>query len=315
MIQIKRQANTKMRDYQAILDAIYEAAARADDKGIVASYIPELAKINIDHFGLYLRLSDGSEYGVGDYSVPFSIQSISKVLALAKALSIRDTDVWARVGVEPSGNPFNQLSLLELENGIPRNPLINSGAIVIADILLSHLDDPKADFLSFVRTLTGDQSVRYNDQVAQSERDSGYRNFAAANLLKSFGNLENRVDDVLDFYFHQCSVEMSCLQLSRAFHLFSNQGKCLFDRAHITDSQAKRINAIMLTCGFYDEAGEFAFEVGLPGKSGVGGGILALLPNQFVIATWSPGLNEKGNSLLGMSALEQFTSKTKLSIF
>lgn len=304
-----------MHDYQAILDEIYEKAVGAADKGTVASYIPELAKINADHFGVYLRLSDGSEFGVGDYNTPFSIQSISKVLALAKALSLQNTDVWKRVGVEPSGDPFNQLSLLELEDGIPRNPLINAGAIVVADILLSHLDDPKKDFLDFVRTLTGDDSINYNKEVAQSERDTGFRNYAAGNLLKSFGNLENNVDDVMDFYFHQCSIEMSCLQLSRAFHLFSNQGKCLLEKAHITDSQAKRVNAIMLTCGFYDEAGEFAFEVGLPGKSGVGGGIVALLPNEFVMATWSPGLNKKGNSLLGMLALEQFTSKTKLSIF
>lgn len=304
-----------MHNYQAILDGIYNDAVAASNKGVVASYIPELAKIDVGHFGLYLRLSDGAEYGVGDFGVPFSIQSVSKVLALAKALSMPNTDIWKRVGVEPSGNPFNQLSLLELENGIPRNPLINSGAIVIADVLLSHLDDPKTDFLNFVKTLTGDQDVRYNEQVAQSEKDTGFRNYAAANLLKSFGNLRNSVEDVMDFYFHQCSIEMSCRQLAKAFHLFSNQGKCLFEKAHITDSQAKRVNAIMLTCGFYDEAGEFAFEVGLPGKSGVGGGIIALLPNEYVIATWSPGLNEKGNSLLGMRALEQFTSRTKQSVF
>ncbi len=304
-----------MRNNQAILDAIYQDALAATDKGIVASYIPELAKIDKNHFGIHLRSSRGYEYGVGDYNMPFSIQSISKVLALAKAMSFEGNDVWKRVDVEPSGNPFNQLSLLELENGIPRNPLINSGAIVISDILLSHLDDPKIDFLNFVRDLTGDNAVSYNEQVAQSERRTGYKNFAAANLLKSFNNLENSVDDVLDFYFHQCSIEMSCLQLSRAFYLFANKGKCLFEKVHITESQAKRINAVMLTCGFYDEAGEFAFEVGLPGKSGVGGGIVALLPNQFVIATWSPGLNKKGNSLLGMVALEQFTSKSKLSIF
>ena len=304
-----------MPNYQVILDAIYQDAIAAIDKGVVATYIPELANIDKNHFGIHLRLSDGYEYGVGDDNVPFSIQSISKVLALAKAISFVGNDVWKRVDVEPSGSPFNQLSLLELENGIPRNPLINAGAIVITDILLSNFENPKVDFLNFIRELTGDNTVSYNDQVAQSERKTGYRNFAAANLLKSFENLENSVDDVLDFYFHQCSIEMSCRQLSKAFYLFANQGRCIFDKVHITESQAKRINAVMLTCGFYDEAGEFAFEVGLPGKSGVGGGIVALLPNQFVIATWSPGLNKKGNSLLGMSALEQFTTKSKLSIF
>lgn len=304
-----------MHEYQAILQAIHDQTTATADKGTVAAYIPELAKIDVSQFGLSLRLVDGSEYSVGDYATPFSIQSISKVLALTKALSIGVADIWDRIDVEPSGNPFNHLSLLELENGIPRNPLINSGAIVVADILLSHLNDPLTEFLDFVRTLTGDDHVHYNQRVAQSERDTGYRNFAAANLLKSFGNLENNVNDVLNFYFHQCSIEMNCQQLSRAFHLFGNHGRCALNQAHITDSQAKRINAIMLTCGFYDEAGEFAFEVGLPGKSGVGGGIVALLPNKFVITTWSPGLNAKGNSMLGMLALEQFTSKTKMSIF
>jgi glutaminase len=304
-----------MLDFQTILDVIYKNAIHSKDKGVVASYIPELAHIDRNSFGIHLRTSDGNEYGVGDFNKPFSIQSISKVLALAKAISFKGNDVWHRVGVEPSGNPFNHLSLLELENGIPRNPLINSGAIVIADILISHLDNPKEDFLNFVRDLTGDNSVNYNKQVAQSEKATGYKNMAAANLLKSFGNLENSVEDVLDFYFHQCSIEMSCSQLSKAFFLFVNKGKCLFEKVYLTESQAKRINAIMLTCGFYDEAGEFAFEVGLPGKSGVGGGIAALLPNKFVITTWSPGLNKKGNSQLGMQALEQFTSETKLSIF
>ncbi len=304
-----------MLDFQTILDDIYRNAIQTKDKGVVASYIPELAHIDKNHFGIHLRTSDGKEYGVGDYNDTFSIQSISKVLALAKAISFQGNDVWQRVDVEPSGNPFNHLSLLELENGIPRNPLINSGAIVIADILISHLKNPKEDFLNFVRDLAGDNSINYNIQVAQSEKANGFKNYAAANLLKSFGNLENSVDDVLDFYFYQCSLEMSCSQLSKAFYLFVNKGRCLFEKLYLTESQAKRINAIMLTCGFYDEAGEFAFEVGLPGKSGVGGGIAALLPNKFVITTWSPGLNKKGNSQLGMQALEQFTTKTKLSIF
>lgn len=304
-----------MPNFQTILNDIYKDVIQTKEKGVVASYIPELAGVDSKSFGMHLRTLDGNEYKVGDYNKPFSIQSISKVLALAKAISFKGNDVWNRVDVEPSGNPFNHLSLLELENGIPRNPLINSGAIVIADILISHLDNPKEDFLSFVRDLVGDNSINYNLQVAQSEKATGYKNYAAANLLKSFNNLENSVDDVLDFYFLQCSIEMSCSQLSKAFYLFANQGKCLFEKVYLTESQAKRVNAIMLTCGFYDEAGEFAFEVGLPGKSGVGGGIVALLPNKFVITTWSPGLNKKGNSQLGMQALEQFTSKTKLSIF
>jgi glutaminase len=304
-----------MHNFQSILENIYQDAIHAQDKGIVASYIPELAHINPNHFGIHLKTLDGNSYGIGDYNVPFSIQSISKVLALSKAMALVGESIWERVDVEPSGHPFNQLALLELENGIPRNPLINSGAIVIADILLSNLENPKADFLNYIKAITGDKNIKYNESVAFSEKVTGFKNYAAANLLKSFNNLNNPVDTVLDFYFHQCSIEMTCSQLTEAFFFLANKGNCMKNIAQLSETQAKRINAIMLTCGFYDEAGEFAFEVGLPGKSGVGGGIVALLPDQFVITAWSPGLNKKGNSQLGMLALEQFTTKTKLSIF
>ena len=304
-----------MVDFQRILEEIRNDAMSHKDKGIIASYIPELSKVDTNQFGINLTTTSGENFAVGSATSQFSVQSISKVLALTKAFSLLGNAIWKRVDVEPSGNPFNHLSLLEQENGIPRNPLINSGAIVIADMLVSELNNPKQEFLDFVRDLTNDQSINYNDKVAASEKATGYKNYAAANLLKSFGNLTNDVEVVLDFYFHQCSLEMSCVQLSNAFFLLANQGKCQLDKVRLTKSQAKRINAIMLTCGFYDEAGDFAFEVGLPGKSGVGGGIVALLPNKFVITVWSPGLNEKGNSKLGMHALEQFTTKTDLSIF
>lgn len=304
-----------MLDYQAILEEIYSSLKKTKDTGEVASYIPELAKIPKDKLGIHLQLITGEDFAVGDALEKFSIQSISKVFSLSKAFQLVGNKILTRVDVEPSGNPFNHLSLLELENGIPRNPLINSGAIVVADILLSNLKNPKEDFLNFVRELAHDDSISYNEKVAESERETGFNNFAAANLLKSFGNLENDIDDVLDFYFHQCSIMMNCKQLTNAFFVYANRGKCLKNVLHLSPSQVKRINAIMLTCGFYDEAGEFAFEVGLPGKSGVGGGIVALLPHCFTIATWAPALNPQGNSYLGMQALEQFTTKTKLSIF
>ena len=304
-----------MQNFQSILETIYQDAINAPDKGVVASYIPELAHVNPNRFGIHLKTIDGNSYGVGDYNVPFSIQSISKVLALSKAMALVGESIWQRVDVEPSGHPFNQLALLEIENGIPRNPLINSGAIVIADILLSNLENPKEDFLNYIRAIVGDDAIHFNESVALSEKNTGFKNYAAANLLKSFNNLNNPVEAVLDFYFHQCAIEMTCSQLSEAFFFLANKGNCMKNIAQLSETQAKRINAIMLTCGFYDEAGEFAFEVGLPGKSGVGGGIVALLPDQFVITTWSPGLNKKGNSQLGMLALEQFTTKTKRSIF
>lgn len=304
-----------MLDYQGILNEVHTALDEVKNTGEVADYIPELAKVNKDNLGIHLQLITGENFSAGDAAEKFSIQSISKVLSLAKAFQLVGTDLWKRVDVEPSGNPFNHLSLLELENGIPRNPLINAGAIVIADVLLTHLENPKQDFLNFVRNLAHDHSIEFNETIAESERLTGFNNYAAANLLKSFGNLTNEVEDVLDFYFHQCSIMMSCRQLTNAFFVFANKGKCLHNIRHLSANKIKRINAIMLTCGFYDEAGEFAFEVGLPGKSGVGGGIVALLPGHFTIATWAPALNTQGNSFLGMKALELFTTKTNLSIF
>ncbi|MDF4222522.1 glutaminase [Maribacter sp. M208] len=304
-----------MIDFQSVLTAINEAASNEKERGEIADYIPELAKVDVNNFGIHLIDSQQNDYAAGDSNELFSIQSISKVLTLSMALSLIGENVWERVDVEPSGDPFNHLSLLELENGIPRNPLINPGAIVITDILVSKLENPKEDFLTYVRDIAGDNTIDYDETVALSEKKTGFRNFAAANLLKSYGNLNNEVDVVLDFYFHQCSLAMNCAQLTHIFYVFMNHGKCRRNKSYLTLSQVKRINAIMLTCGFYDEAGEFAFEVGLPGKSGVGGGIVALLPNKFCVATWSPGLNAKGNSKLGMLALEKLTTDTELSIF
>ncbi|WP_034258121.1 glutaminase [Altibacter lentus] len=304
-----------MIDYKQVLEDIHTELLGIEDTGEVASYIPELASVSQDNFGIYLNRINEENYCAGNWKTRFSVQSISKVLSLAKALSLVGTSIWNRMDVEPSGDPFNHLSLLEMEEGIPRNPLINAGAIVVADILISELKNPKEDFLAYVRGLANDATINYNERVATSEKATGFKNYATAYLLKSFGNLNNPVDQVLDFYFHQCALEMNCEQLSNAFYLFANRGICMRNKAHLTLTQVKRINAIMLTCGFYDEAGEFAFEVGLPGKSGVGGGIVALLPNEYILATWAPGLNPKGNSYLGMQALERFTTKTGASIF
>ena len=301
-----------MVDFQGIINGINATAAKTDNRGLCATYIPELAKVDLAKFGIHLINIQQQSFSSGDSDERFSIQSISKVLTLSMALGLIGENIWERIDVEPSGDPFNHLSLLELENGIPRNPLINPGAIVVADILVSQLKNPKEDFLAFVRNISNDESIDYDKAVAESEKRTGFRNFAAANLLKSYGNIKNDVDLVLDFYFHQCSLSMSCAQLANTFYMFI---KCSRDITHLTTRQVKRINSLMITCGFYDESGEFAFEVGLPGKSGVGGGIVALLPNKFCVATWSPGLNKKGNSKLGMLALEKLTTETELSIF
>ncbi len=303
-------------DYLQILENIYQAILPYAKDGKQADYIPELAKVNPDQFGMCIHTIYGETAAIEQADTRFSIQSISKVFTLAMCLSIKGDDLWKRVGKEPSGTAFNSLIQLEVEKGVPRNPFINAGAIVMADILLSHLDDPETDFLSFVRAVSGNGTINYNKDVALSERENGYLNAAIANLLKYHGTIENDIEKVLHFYFMMCSIEMSCRELSLAFLAFANHRR-KFDYAGftLTSSQVKRINAIMQTCGFYDEAGEFAYLVGLPGKSGVGGGIVAIYPLQYSVAVWSPRLNPKGNSVMGIKALELLTTETKESIF
>ena len=303
-------------DYQQILDEIHQEVKPYKGEGEIATYIPELANIDPDKYGVSLHCFDDQEYALGDSKEKFSIQSISKVLTLSLAVSQMGDRIWDRVDVEPSGDPFNSLVQLEYERGIPRNPLINAGAIVVADALISILDNPKEEFLQFVRSICGNESINFNPKVANSEKVTGFRNAALANMLRSFDNIKNDVDAVLDFYFHQCSLEMTCQQLSKTFLLFANHGVSYQSGEQLLSKRlTKRINAIMQTCGFYDEAGEFSFRVGLPGKSGVGGGIVAIYPQQYSVAVWSPRLNIKGNSVLGMKSLELLTTKTGLSIF
>ena len=303
-------------DYQKIIEKIALELESIPHEGEVASYIPELAKINPNKFALNAHTVEGQDYNFGNVDERFSIQSISKVFMLTQAYMIHGSELWKRVGVEPSGNPFNSLVQLEYENGIPRNPFINAGALVIADILCDTLENPKEEMLNFVRRLSGDNTIDFNRKVAQSEIETGFRNSAQINLMKSFGNINNDIDCVLYFYYHLCSIEMSVKELSKAFMLYVNHGVLLPENTRLlTYSQSKRVNALMQTCGFYDEAGQFSFKVGLPGKSGVGGGIVAIHPEKYAVAVWSPRLNKKGNSFLGMKALEMLTTETNLSIF
>ena len=302
--------------YQKILADIAAEIEPLRNVGRQADYIPALAQVDPDRFGICIATADGEFYGLGDIDECFSIQSVSKVFSLSMALSIMGENLWERVGKEPSGAAFNSLIQLELDHGIPRNPFINAGAIVVADILMSQLENPETDFLAFVRHIAGDSSIIYNRTVAASEREKGYINAAIANMLKYYGNLRNDIEDVLRFYFLQCSVEMSCRQLARAFLPFADRRSTFScDCVNLTPSQVKRINAVMQTCGFYNDAGEYSYLVGLPGKSGVGGGIGAVYPGRYAVATWSPRLNEKGNSVMGMKALELLTTYTRESIF
>ena len=305
-----------MKKYQEIIENIYSNLRNIENSGKVANYIPELGNVSPDNFGINITTIDKKSFGIGDFEKKFSIQSISKILTLTLAYKLEGEKLWKRVDVEPSGNPFNSLLQLEADHGKPRNPFINAGAIVVCDILISHLKNPKEDFLNFCKDICHSADLQYSDKVAQSEKQSGYRNTALCNFIKSFGNIKNDIDEVLDFYFYTCALEMTCKELSQIFLFLADEHfLCQKGSQILTTSQAKRVNAILLTCGFYDESGEFAFRVGLPGKSGVGGGIVAIHPDNYVIVVWSPKLNPKGNSYKGMLFLEQFTTATASSIF
>ncbi|GAA0245137.1 glutaminase [Saccharothrix mutabilis subsp. mutabilis] len=291
-----------------------EVGPRAGAVGRVADYIPALSGVDPAAFGFAVAGVDGEVLGVGDWEVPFSIQSVSKVFSLALALAGGDS-LWARVGREPSGNPFNSLVQLEHEDGIPRNPFINAGALVVTDRLLTLTGDARGAVLELLRAESGNPAIDFDAGVARSEAARGDRNAALAHFMASYGNLENPVEQVLEHYFWQCSIAMSCRDLAAAGlflarHGLRGDGSRLLDR-----SAAKRINSIMLTCGAYDAAGEFAFRVGLPGKSGVGGGILAVVPGRCTLCVWSPALDRHGNSVAGVDALDRFTTLTGLSVF
>lgn len=302
--------------YQKVLNDIYKEINSQIGKGKVADYIPALKNADASQFGISVRTITGEQSNLGDFEHLFSIQSISKVFTLTMAFQLLGDVLWRRVGKEPSGNPFNSLIQLERENGIPRNPFINAGALVVTDILISLLENPKKELIEFIKQLSDSENIHYDPVIAQSEREHGYANAALVNYMKSHGNIQNDVDQVLDLYFHQCSILMNCQQLSSAFLYLANHGINPHNNQKIlTQSQAKRLNAVMLSCGLYDQAGDYAYLVGLPGKSGVAGGISAIMPSQLSITVWSPALNRHGNSHAGLKALELFTTKTGISIF
>lgn len=306
----------QQNDFQKLIDQIHQSLLSTASLGEAADYIPELAHVNADQMGIFVLDKHGQCYQTGDWQQTFSIQSVVKVLTLCMAYQHLGGRLWERVGVEPSGTAFNSLGNLEFEQGVPRNPFSNAGALVVCDVLMGLYEHPLDAVLKLIRRCTGNPEISCNPIIASSEKSEGFRNVALGNLIKSLGNIRHNVDELLDFYFDCCSITLNCEDLAKLFSFLFHHGQCLQSGDQIlSSSQAKRINAIMLTCGFYDEAGEFAYKVGLPGKSGVSGAIMALLPNEFVVTTWSPGLNAKGNSQRGLQFLEAFTTETSMSIF
>ncbi|MEQ8395702.1 glutaminase [Thalassobaculum sp.] len=305
-------------DLTATLQRIAERVRPHLVEGKVAGYIPALARVDPSKFGIAVVTVDGEVATAGDALVPFSIQSISKVFTLTLALGELGDELWKRIGREPSGSSFNSIVQLEREHGIPRNPFINAGAIVVTDVLLEGRP-PEAvinEILGFLQRLADDPDVSIDDEVARSEAETGHRNFSLAHFLSAFGQLKNPVESALAVYFHQCALSMTCVQLARAGLFLSAGGRDpLTGLEVVRPERARRINALMLTCGHYDASGDVAFRIGLPGKSGVGGGILAIVPRKAAIAVWSPGLNANGNSHAGTIALELLAAEMGWSVF
>jgi glutaminase len=305
-------------DLDSIVKDIAAEMRARPDRGAVASYIPELARVDAQGFGLVVIDGEGRVAAGGDADTPFSIQSISKVFTLTLALGMVGDRLWRRVGREPSGSPFNSIVQLEREHGIPRNPFINAGAIAVTDLILSGHQPREAlgEILRFMQFVAQDDSITIDERVAASEKRTGFRNAALANYMRSFDVIENPVDYTLGVYFHHCAIAMTCRQLATAGLFLAYSGHHpLAGHSVISAERARRINAIMLTCGHYDGSGDFAYRVGLPGKSGVGGGILAVAPGKASICVWSPGLDAAGNSHLGRIALEMLVKRTGWSIF
>ena len=304
-------------NYQKVLEEIEKEIQPFLNEGKLANYIPALANVDDKKFAMSIQLFDGTSYHIGDSNLKFSIQSISKVFTFTLALNHYGKDLYKRVGHEPSGNPFNSLVQLEYENGIPRNPFINAGAIVTTDTLVSiHKKYTFKFILDFIKKVANDDTITYDKDIYKSELENGFKNFALINMIKSYNNIHNKIDTVINTYFKQCSIMMSTSQLAQSMQYIANHGvNPLTNERLISISKAKRTSSLMLTCGHYDASGDFAYKVGLPGKSGVGGGIVAIVPQKMSICVYSPKLNAQGNSLIGTKALELFTSKTGLSIF
>jgi glutaminase len=305
-------------DYQSLVNDVLGDVSAYRGQGTVAPHIPALAKADPTKLGIALALADGSVFVAGDADQDFSIQSISFVFALPIALRHLTSSLWNYVGREPSGLPVNSIVQLELEKGHPRNPLINAGAIVVCDRLMGTrgADQAAEEFCDFLSERCRTPGLSIDESLAMSDSQAGAFNRSIANLLAYFGNLDNPVDEVLSLYYRQCSVAMNCRQLAQAslFLAFDGTDPRTGDVV-VIPSRARRINALMMTSGHYDSSGDFAFRVGLPGKSSASGGIIAVVPRTGAICVWSPGLNASGISLVGALVLERLVERTGWSVF
>lgn len=302
--------------YQKVINDIDKQVRSQFGIGKVADYIPALMEMQPNQFGIAIHTNDGDTFSAGDCGQRFTVQSVSKVLSLTLAMQRFGDDLWSRVGKEPSGTAFNSLTQLEFEQGVPRNPFINAGALIIADALMSRLSSPIHTVLSTTRLLAGNPDIVMNKRVAQSEFEHRHRNAAMAHLMKSFGNFHNEVDEVLNAYFHYCATEVNCIELAKIHGFLANKGFSNTANSQLlSPSQTKKMNSLLFTSGLYDAAGDFAYRVGMPGKSGVSGAIVAILPGECSVAVWAPELNEYGNSVVGLAALEMLAEQLNIRVF
>ncbi|MGL4975099.1 MAG: glutaminase [Bosea sp. (in: a-proteobacteria)] len=300
---------------EAALRAVEAEAVPLRLQGRVADYIPALGRVPADRFGLSIMLVDGSVHELGQAREAFSIQSISKLFTLALAVDLLGDDAWARIGRSPTNAAFNALGWLETEQGRPYNPFVNAGALAVTDLILNRMATPLPAILNFIGQVSDDDEVDLDFEVAESERQTCDRNAAIAHLMRSYGTITGPVEQLLDLYCEQCAIAMNARQLATAGLIFATGGVDARGRRVLDPVTTKRINALLAVAGMYDAAGEFAFRVGLPAKSGVGGGILAIVPGVMSIAVWSPGLDAQGNSLAGVAALEVLSRELELSVF
>ncbi len=299
-----------------ILHDVAASAAARKDRGSVASYIPELASVPASRFGCVIADCHGVAASIGDDAIPFSLQSLTKVFAIVLSLNIGGHEIWQRVGKEPSGTPFNFLAQLEAEAGVPRNPFINAGALVVTDYLMGKGPRDAASMVrDYLRICAGSNAIAINDDVARSELASAHKNRAIANLLYLHGVITNDPEAVLACYCRQCAISANLRDVTAAFLPFALGGYAPAAAETVMSRMtARRVNALMMTCGLYDAVGSFAFRVGLPAKSGVGGGVLAVVPGKAAIGTWSPGLDRFGNSLIGVYAMEEIVRMLDFSL-
>lgn len=302
-----------------IIKLAYEYSKQFTHLGETANYIPELEKADVNDLGVYLIGLDGQEYGAGNYEKKFTIQSISKVLVLTLALMDNGADkVFDKIGVEATGDPFNSIVRLEVKNlQKPLNPMINAGAIATTSLILGENKQEKMNrIMAFTRLASGNPGIKINEEVYTSESKTGDRNRSLAYFMKSCGTIDGNVEELVDIYFRQCAMEMTCKDLARIGTLYANKGVSPLTGEQIIPREICRIvMGIMMTCGLYDASGEFAVNVGIPSKSGVGGGILSAVPGKIGIGVYGPALDQKGNTIGGIEILKYLSKELELSIF